>query len=89
MYYSKRTCKPPVCACSDGEEWHKQRVSISKFSMMPRKIAEFHDGFNTATKELLEAIEEKRDKSMVVHDASSLLFKWSFESEALNQLFND
>ena len=66
--------------CSEGEEWHRQRVPMSKFAMVPRKVAEFHEDFNTITLDLLKKIQQQRDpETNVVSDTAALLFKWSFE----------
>ena len=66
---------------SDGENWHEQRRPISKFMMMPRKVAEYHEPFNEVTFDLVKKIKKNRDESGNLIDASSYLYKWSFECE--------
>ena len=66
---------------SDGENWHEQRRPISKFMMMPRKVAEYHEPFNDVTFDLLKKIRKSRDESGNLFDASSYFYKWSFECE--------
>ena len=66
--------------CSEGEEWHRQRVPMSKFAMVPRKVAEFHEDFNSITLDLLKRIRQQRNPGTnIVSDVAELLFKWSFE----------
>ena len=65
-----------------GEEWHKVRSPMSKFMMVPRKVAEYHDGFNDITLDLLKNFEMKKDpQTGLLTDVPSLLFNWSFECE--------
>ena len=53
---------------------------MSKFMMVPRKVAEYHQGLNAITEDLIRNICHLRDpNSNVMADVSSLLFKWSFE----------
>ena len=55
---------------------------MSKFAMVPRKVAEFHEDFNTITLDLLKNIQQRRNlETNVVSDTADLLFKWSFECE--------
>ncbi len=68
--------------CSKGEEWHKMRSPMSKFMMVPRKVAEYHEDFNNITQDLIKNIEMKKDpQSALLSDVPSLLFNWSFECE--------
>ncbi len=53
---------------------------MSKFMMVPRKVAEYHEDFNTITEDLIKNIEMKKDpQSALFRDLPSLLFNWSFE----------
>ena len=72
--------------CSEGEEWHRQRVPMSKFAMVPRKVAEFHEDFNAITLDLLKKIHQQRNpETKVVSDVADLLFQWSFECKYIIQ----
>ena len=63
-----------------GEEWHKMRSPMSKFMMVPKKVAEYHEGFNNITLDLLKNIDlKKHPDTAMLTDAPSHLFKWSFE----------
>ena len=67
-----------------GEEWRNYRLPIQKFTMVPRKVAEYYTDFNHVTEDLLENIEEIKDsKTSVLKDVTELLFRWSFECELL------
>ncbi len=58
------------------------RSPMSKFIMVPRKVAEYHEGFNNITLDLIKNIEMKKDShSALLSDVPSLLFNWSFECE--------
>ena len=53
---------------------------MSKFAMVPRKAAEFHEDFNAITHDLLKKIQQQRNpETKVVSDVADLLFQWSFE----------
>ena len=53
---------------------------MSKFAMVPRKAAEFHEDFNAITCDLLKKIQQQRNpETKVVSDVADLLFQWSFE----------
>ena len=53
---------------------------MSKFMMVPRKVAEYHEELNAITEDLIRNICHLRDpNSNVMADVPSLLFKWSFE----------
>ena len=70
--------------CSEEEEWFKSRSPISKFTMIPRKVGEFHEDFNAITHDLVRAVRKMRDKETnVLHDVPPLLFNWSFECKVL------
>ena len=71
-----------VICFRQGEEWQKARSPMSKFMMVPRKVAEYHDGFNDITLDLLKNFEMKKDpQTGLLTDVPSLLFNWSFECE--------
>ena len=58
------------------------RSPMSKFIMVPRKVAEYHEDFNNITLDLIKNIEMKKDShSALLSDVPSLLFNWSFECE--------
>ena len=53
---------------------------MSKFAMVPRKVGEYHRGFNGITQDLLKNIVQLRDpETKILSDVPKLLFKWSFE----------
>ena len=55
---------------------------MSKFIMVPRKVAEYHDGFNDISLDLLKNFEMKKDpQTGLLTNVPSLLFNWSFECE--------
>ena len=55
---------------------------MSKFSMMPRKVAEFQEGFNAVSMDLVEKFRRSRDRdTLVFHDVLSQLYRFSFESK--------
>ena len=67
---------------SEGEEWHRQRVPMSKFAMVPQNVAKFHKEFNAIVVDLLKKIWQQRDpNTQVISDVPNLLCKWSFECE--------
>ena len=48
--------------------------------MVPRKVAEYHEGFNEIAKDLVAAIRALRTPGNdLLSNVPSLLFKWSFE----------
>ena len=70
---------------SEGEEWQRQRVPMSKFAMVPQNVARFHEEFNAIVVDLLKKIRQQRDPdTQVVSDVPNLLCKWSFECEFKN-----
>ena len=67
---------------SEGEEWHRQRVPMSKFAMVPQNVAKFHEEFNAIVVDLLTKIQRQKDpNTQVLSDVPNLLNKWSFECE--------
>ena len=65
------------------------RSPMSKFIMVPRKVAEYHEDFNNITLDLIKNIEMKKDShSALLSDVPSLLFNWSFECERTYFLLN-
>ena len=53
---------------------------MSKFAMVPRKVAEFHEVFNDIARDLMKSIRKKRDpNSNILNDVPDLFFNWSFE----------
>ena len=53
---------------------------MSKFMMVPRKVAEYHEDFNNITLDLLKNIElKKHPDTAMLTDMPKLFFKWSFE----------
>ncbi len=55
------------------------RSPMSKFIMIPRKVAEYHEDFNNITLDLIKNIDMKKDShSALLSDVPSLLFNWSF-----------
>lgn len=72
-----------ILYCSEEEKWFKRRAPISKFTMIPRKVAEFYKDFNAITHDLILAMRRFRVKDTdVLHDVPALLFNWSFECKA-------
>jgi len=70
----------PYVIDSQGEDWYRQRQPMSKFVMVPRKVGEYHEGFNAITLDLLKNILQLRDpETKILSDLCSLNFKWSFE----------
>ena len=64
----------------DGEDWLHVRQPLQRFAMVPRKVAEYHDGFNQVTEDLLKKIEEMKDpETGVLKDVFNLFRLWSFE----------
>ena len=48
--------------------------------LKPKKVAEYHEGFNEVTQDLLKLIRHQRDpQSNIVADMVSPFFKWSLE----------
>ena len=53
---------------------------MSQFMMVPRKVGEYHEGFNEIAKDLMAAIKALRTPdNNLLSNVPSLLFKWSFE----------
>lgn len=65
----------------NGEEWHKHRIPISKFIMMPRKMAEYHEPFNQVSMDYLTLVRRQRSEDAMLLDVTSSLSKWSLECE--------
>ena len=65
------------------------RSPMSKFMMVPRKVAEYHEDFNNITLDLLKNIELKKhpDTSMLT-DVPRCLFNWSFEGKYFRVTFS-
>ena len=64
----------------EKEEWYKQRQPMGHFMLKPKKVAEYHEGVNEVTQDLLKLIRHQRDpQSNIVADVARPLFKWSFE----------
>jgi len=58
---------------------------MSKFTMVPRKVGEYHTGFNAITQDLLKNVLQLRDpETKVLSDLPKLLFKWSFECKYIS-----
>lgn len=56
--------------------------------MVPRKVAESHEGLNGVAIDTLHAIRQLRTADTnVVNDIISLLFKWSFECKCDRLLY--
>ena len=68
-------------ACRDGKPWLDKRVPISKFIMMPRKMAEFHEQFNQVSQDYINYVRANRNADDVFLDFAESLTKWSFESK--------
>ena len=67
--------------CSEGEEWRRQRMVMSKI-LVPRKVAEFHEDFNAISLDLVKKIQRKRNpETNVVSNTADLFMNWSFESK--------
>jgi hypothetical protein len=66
----------------DGEEWLKQRIPISKFIMMPRKMAEYHGPFNQVTQDYIDYLRSHRTGG-VFKDIADSLNRWSLECESV------
>ena len=71
-----------IIYCSDNEEWLKQRVPISKYIMMPRKMADYWRPFNDVTVDLVKHIRHFRGKDDVMADTVAIMSKWSLECKA-------
>ena len=76
---SHNDCNSSLCN-SNGEDWYRQRQPMSQFMMVPRRIGEYHVGFNEVSQDLLENVRKLRDpQTNIVSDVLPLLNKWSFE----------
>ena len=70
--------------CREGENWYRQRQPISQFMMVPRKIGEYHEDFNSITRDLLVLLRQIRNsQTCVVQDVRACLSMWSFECKLL------
>ena len=58
-------------------------MPISKFILMPRKMAEYHGPFNEVTSDLISLIRNQRTEDNVFADTTTSLKKWSFECKSL------
>ena len=67
--------------CRDGEEWHRNRKPISKFIMMPRKMAEYYKPFNDVASDYVDLIRVQRQEDNLLRDLTLSLNKWSMECE--------
>ena len=59
---------------------------MSKFIMMPRKMAEYYESFNNITSDYMDHIRTLRKEDDVLLDVNRSLSKWSIECE-LHRLF--
>ena len=60
---------------------------MSKFAMIPQKVAKFHEGFNMVTADLVRNIYNLRDpNTFLLPDVVSHMYRWTFES--MNILFS-
>jgi len=60
---------------------------MSKFAMVPRKVAEFHEDFNAVTVDFVRNIRTLRDPTTsVLPDVVPQLYRWTFESMRMHQL---
>jgi len=54
---------------------------MSKFAMVPRKVAEFHEDFNAVTVDFVRNIRTLRDPTtFLLPDVVPQLYRWTFES---------
>ena len=58
-------------------------MPISKFIMMPRKMAEYHQPFNDVVFDFMKLVRSKRGKDDSFSDVVLLLNKWSLECKNL------
>lgn len=66
----------------NGEDWLRQRKPISKFTMVPQRVAGYWKDFNLITLDFLDIIRRDRHKiTMQICDISPYIFRWSFESK--------
>ena len=53
---------------------------MSKFTLVPRKIAEYHGDFNAISKDLKKVIRQMRDPDTnMLNNIPTVFYKWSFE----------
>ena len=63
----------------NGEDWYRQRIPVSKFILMPRKMAEYHVPFNQVTLDYIKLLRKQRHEDDMFSDVSASLNKWSLE----------
>ena len=68
-------------SCRDGEQWHENRLPVSKFIMMPRKMAEYHEPFNNVVSDYVDLIRSQRQQDNLFCDVVLSMNKWSLECE--------
>ena len=76
---------PLLCTTlREREDWYRQRQPISQFMMVPRKIGEYHEDFNSITRDLVVLLRKLRDsQTCVIEDVLAQLSMWSFECKLL------
>ena len=66
----------------DNEDWQRQRQPISQLMMVPRKLGNYHQGFNDVARDFVKLLKLQRDpKTGLITDIPEHSFKWSFECE--------
>ena len=70
----------------ENEKWLKQRVPISKYIMMPRKVADYSLPFNEVSLDFISYIREKRGEGNRLSDTVSGLNRWSFECKCFGSI---
>ena len=63
----------------NDKSWHDQRIPVSKFIMMPRKMAEYHQPFNEVAFDFMKLVRNKRKEDNLLSDVVFSLNKWSLE----------
>lgn len=54
-------------------------MPISKFIMMPRKMAEYHESFNEVSSDFIDLIRAQRQEGGILLDVVNSLNMWAME----------
>ncbi|XP_002730846.1 1,25-dihydroxyvitamin D(3) 24-hydroxylase, mitochondrial-like [Saccoglossus kowalevskii] len=68
---------------SEGADWHRNRVALSKRMLRPKQVATYTDPVNDVITDMLAKIERTRtsaNENNLVPDIENILFSWALDS---------
>ena len=61
------------------EKWLSQRVPISKYIMMPQRMADYWIAFNEVSLDLVKYVQNHRDERNRIQNTVAIMKKWALE----------